>query len=332
VLRFVVRNGHLLTLRPYLDQWAGAFRSHVDLISYDALFRSRRLPLCTHVFTDLECLTPEERESAAYFWNALERASSAVRLLNHPLAAMRRYELLRHLHDSGLNDFDVYRLDDDPKPKRFPVFVRVENDHAGPETDLIHSQAQLDATAASLRAQGKCLESRIVVEYHATASAEGVFRKYGVFYVDGAVIPRHVLCSTSWLVKGKTSFVDEAAAAEEEAFLAENPHARQVRDVFRLARINYGRIDYGLVDGRIQVYEINTNPTIVGAGPWARTQKKERFTAALTESFRRLEESSAQGGSKTRWVTLDPPLKDLRGRLASRFCYWVFGRQFRPAV
>jgi hypothetical protein len=32
---------------------------------------------------------------------------------------------------------------------------------------------------------------------------------------------------------------------------------------FELAGIEYGRIDYGIKDGRIQVREINKNPTLV---------------------------------------------------------------------
>jgi len=133
------------------------------------------------------------------------------------------------------------------------------------------------------------------------------------------------------MVKGGSSFVDERVAEEEARFIDENPHAKQVRDIFRFARIDYGRIDYGIVDGRIQVYEINSNPTIFSEGPWPRTPKKERFAKALTDAFLRIEESTAHTG-KTRWVDLDPPLKNWCGRLSSRLCDRVFGRQFRARV
>jgi hypothetical protein len=332
MLRFIVRAGHRLTMQPYLEEWAGDFASRVEVISYDELFRSRKVPLVTHVFTDLECLTPEDREQAAFFWNQLERGPNSVRLLNHPLRAMRRFELLRHLHEQGINDFDVYRLNDPRKPKRFPVFLRVENDHNGPESTLIYNQVELDQAVERMFRQGKCAEERMITEFNAQKSPQGAYLKYGVFFIDGAVIPRHILFSTDWLVKGKSSFVDEQVIAEETKFLAENPHAQQVREVFRLAKIDYGRIDYGMVDGRIQVYEINSNPTIFSAGPWPHTPKKQRFATALTECFRRLEESTSQSGPKPRWVTLDRPLKDWRGRLASTVCDWVFGRQFRPII
>lgn len=319
-------------MQPYIREWAGDFASRISLVTYDELFRSRRIPLVTHVFTDLECLEPEEREAAAFFWRALDRSRASVRLLNHPLTAMRRYELLRHLRDNGVNDFNAYRLTEHRKPEKFPVFVRSEDDHAGPESDLLYSQAELDAVIDRLTVTGKCLENRLVIEYSAQPSDQGVYTKYGVFYVGGAVIPRHILCSTHWLVKGKSSFVDESVIRAEKEFIDSNPHAGQVRQVFELAHIDYGRIDYGVVDGRVQVYEINSNPTIFSAGPWVRTEKKERFAKALTESFIRLEESTSQAGKKVQWLDLDPPYKDLGGRLASRLCAWVFGRQFRPIL
>ena len=42
-----------------------------------------------------------------------------------------------------------------------------------------------------------------------------------------------------------------------------NPHEAELRAIFKLARIDYGRIDYGIKDGQIQVWEINTNPMLL---------------------------------------------------------------------
>ena len=76
---------------------------------------------------------------------------------------MRRYELLRHLHQRGVNDFDAYRLTEARKPKRFPVFIRGENDHNGPESRLIGSQTELDDSVDALRRLGRCLDNRLVI-------------------------------------------------------------------------------------------------------------------------------------------------------------------------
>jgi hypothetical protein len=333
MLRFVVHTAHRLTLSPYIENWAGAFASHIDVIGYDELFRATRLPLCTHVFTDFDRLTPKERENAAFIWNALAHGPSPVKLLNHPLRAMRRYELLRALHERGLNDFDVYRPTEARAPVRYPVFLRRENEHFGPESELLRSRRELDAALESLCEQSRCREARLVVEYNAEPAQDGIYRKYGAFYVDGEVIPRHVLFSREWFVKGRTKMIDDAVLEEEERFLETNPDAERVAEIFRVAHIDYGRIDYTWVGGKLQTYEINVNPTVIPAGPLKRTRKKTRFSRALTEAFVRLEAQSPDGvGTRPKTFALAAPLKDWRARLASRVLERLIGRQLREPV
>ncbi|HEY6904140.1 MAG TPA: hypothetical protein VI216_07510, partial [Candidatus Acidoferrales bacterium] len=65
----------------------------------------------------------------------------------------------------------------------------------------------------------------------------------------------------------------------ELEYVQSNPHAEWLRETFALANIRYGRIDYGLLDGKPQVWEINTNPTIVRrpeAGPIPEEQRRMR--------------------------------------------------------
>src|SRR6185503_2337623 len=97
------------------------------------------------------------------------------------------------------------------------------------------------------------------------------------------------------------------------------PHAERIAEVFRIARTDYGRIDYTFVGGRLQTYEINLNPTVINAGPLERTAKKTRFTEALTAAFVRLEAASPDGlGTRPRMLRLEPPLKERRARVSSR--------------
>jgi hypothetical protein len=49
----------------------------------------------------------------------------------------------------------------------------------------------------------------------------------------------------------------------ERRYLETNPHEQDLRKIFRLARIDYGRIDYAMLGDRLQVWEINTNPHII---------------------------------------------------------------------
>ena len=333
MLRFVVHTAHRLTLSPYVEDWAGDFAPHIEVIGYDELFRARRLPLCTHVFTDFDRLTPSECENAAFFWNALAHGPSPVKLLNHPLRAMRRYELLRALHERGLNDFDVYRPTEARAPLRYPVFLRRENEHLGPESGLLRSRSELDGALESLCDQSQCREVRLVVEYSAEPAGDGIYRKYGAFFVDGEVIPRHVLFSREWFVKGRTKIIDEAVLAEEERFLETNPDTQQIAEIFRIAHIDYGRIDYAWVNGKFQTYEININPTVIPAGPLKRTRKKTRFSQALTEAFVRLEAQSPDGvGTRPKTFALAAPLNDWRARLASHVFQKLLGRQLREPI
>ena len=68
------------------------------------------------------------------------------------------------------------------------------------------------------------------------------------------------------MVKWDWRIFDRERADEESRYCETNPHEAWIREIFRLARIDYGRIDYGMLDGKPQVWEINTNPTI-GRGP-----------------------------------------------------------------
>jgi len=55
---------------------------------------------------------------------------------------------------------------------------------------------------------------------------------------------------------------------EEHDYVFNNPHAIQLAEIFEIAGIDYGRIDYSIKDGRIQTWEINLNATIGrGVGP-----------------------------------------------------------------
>ena len=104
----------------------------------------------------------------------------------------------------------------------------------------------------------------MVAEFANRAYADGRFRKFGVFRVGELIYVQHCYITADWLGKGVPSDLTAAHMAEAEAYRIENPHADQLMEIFRIAGIAYGRIDYAVVDGRIQVFEINTNPTVIG--------------------------------------------------------------------
>lgn len=252
-----------MCLEDFLAGPGRSVRPDVIPVPYSTLFRVRELPRGTYVFADLERLCGLELERAAWVWRQLASHGSGVRLLNHPTRVKQRFELLRTLHEHGLNGFNVYRLDEGRTPKRFPVFVRSERQHNKTASGLLDERA-LKVFLESWRAQGQSLEDTIVTEFCGEPDRRGLYRRYAAFKIGERILPVDILFSRDWEVRGlgQELVVDEETLAEERRFLHDHPHEAQLREVFELAHIDYGRVDYALVNGRVQVYEINTNPYV----------------------------------------------------------------------
>jgi len=171
---------------------------------------------------------------------------------NTPSSTLHRFALLQLLYERGINPFMVYRPG--KKPARLPVFVRT-----------IHHFSE-SARAPKLWHRWPAARSfppnAMIAEWVDTRCQDGLYRKYSVQRLGDTFVPRHVLASPSWYVKHE-GVVTPAIAREEEIFVA-SPISDLVMDIFRLACIDYGRIDYSfLPDGRICVWEINLDPVLV---------------------------------------------------------------------
>ena len=256
-----------------LAEFAGdrAATSGVDLrqMTYPQLFEADPAPLprAAWIFSDFDLLDPRSTSLAARIWHAL--AARGDRLLNHPARSMRRYELLRTLHDRGVNDFDVQLATDPRRPRRYPVFARWANAHSGPISKLIPDAAALERYLDRCIATGRLRDEMLIVELCDTREANGLIREYGAYCIGDRILPEHLWFSAQWAIKMRSAWdlggarVDRAALLQEEVrYIAENPHEAELKRIFALARIDYGRIDYGLRDGRIQVWEINGNPLV----------------------------------------------------------------------
>ncbi|MEZ5831180.1 MAG: hypothetical protein R3D05_08360 [Dongiaceae bacterium] len=263
MLRFVATRSHRYTTWP-LRRIFG--RSNVSVWHYDRLFRQHSLPAGTWVFTDHERLDPYELRLAAEIARLL-RAGGA-QLLNDPARVRCRVDLLRALHRAGINRFSAWRADEAPQPDRFPVFIRAECDHLLPHSGLLHDQGELDAALEDLKERGEPLRGLAVITQAAEEIRPGLWRKYSAFRVGDQVFAHHQVVDYQWVVKmgnakrlRKESALNELVAEENE-FVRGNHHVGTLRQAFEIAGIQFGRADFGLVDGRPQIYEINTNPML----------------------------------------------------------------------
>lgn len=325
MIHFAVDQPRRHLLAHYLEgEWGNPLRDRMRQIAYPDLFRARALPRGAWIFTSLESLSEAELRMVNHVQCAARQAGLPV--LNPAPEAMRRYELLRALHASGLNEFQAYRAEALPASPRFPVFVRVADEHDGSLTPLLHNPAQLRRAMAYLKLRGFSPRQLLVVEFCETASQDGLYRKYSIFRIGDSYVPRYLHIGPHWMTKQATREPQPELAREELAFLQENPHQEWARQVFELARIDYGRLDYGVRLGRPQAWEINFTPFLAGDPDRIRTPEnqrmdqltrpaKERAHAALREAFARLDPGPSSGTD----VPFDlPPALEEQARIERR--------------
>ena len=258
------------TVGPSLPYFPDDLRHNIRLWSYGSVLKMRELPVATYIFADVERMAPLAKIVAARIWLALERSGRPVRLLNHPIRCMRRPELLRSLFERGINDFNAYPAQRLPDALRFPVFLRSAYDHLGPRSELIRDGATLDAEIARLEAEGMSRSECLVVEFCDTSDANGIFRKFDAHIADGQIVPTEVYFSSRWMVKWGNNRVFDGKAPDEALLTREliehvsnNHHVEQLRQAVVPTHIAYGRIDYALLNDRVQIWEINTNPDLL---------------------------------------------------------------------
>jgi hypothetical protein len=298
VIYFLVSKYHKKPIREFLETTGKQMPGLVRPVIYNRFVRWRSPPPGTYVFADIDRTSPRLAERLAPVWQRMAEEPDRYRLLNHPIRTLDRFALLRRLHAAGLNDFTVYRADEAPRPARFPVFIRREDDHAGARSDLIPDQASLEEALAGMVADGISLRDKIVTELCAEADERGLYRKYGVIVIGDAMIANQCHFARTWMIKRPQVIDDETIAHEIEIFY-NPPHVPHLREVLRQAYVQFGRIDYGVVGGRPQIYEINTNPTLAVSRnrdiPAARAEITLRALANLAEAWRKIDTGPAPG-------------------------------------
>lgn len=232
------------------------------VLSYEKLWGCRWLPRGTYVMTDFDRLSPVEHEMAGRLHDHLREAGLPV--LNNPRHYRPRDSLLKLLHAEGLNGFTCCLPSAGERPRRYPVFLRTIAAHRGNLSDLLHDPAAADAALLRAIDNGFLLRDLIFVEYAAEPQTDtGSFQKHAAFRVGPHIIRANTVNDASWMAKNGTEGIASAAQyLAERAEMDNYPHHRYVMQVFELAGLQFGRLDFGIVAGRPQAYEINTNPTM----------------------------------------------------------------------
>jgi hypothetical protein len=290
MIKFIVAPGHGYTFRPLRDAQEAGIPVPAQLTNYRKLFDAKSVPPGIWAFCDIERLAVWELGLAGEIARLMRERGWPV--INDPARAAARYELLLRLHQAGFNHFRAWRAEDGIPDARFPVFLRIESNHKRPVSDLIKSRKALAAAIEEQRQRGVPLRGMLIVEYAAEPIAPGVFRKYGAYRFGDRIVADHMVHDVVWAAKyGDLKAWTNERFAEEAAYVRDNPHAEALMRAFTIAGIEYGRADYGLIDGEVQVWEINTNPALPSHDP--KKNPRSRREALLMAREQRFEALAA---------------------------------------
>ena len=310
MITYLVSGLHDYWFREFLDAWAPDLRKNIRILPYESLARESDFPAGPYVFSGLEQVNVYYRRLAfeAADWLAYQ---ANTQVLNPPKRYLDRIGFLKELVKSGRCDYGFLCGDQIHhfEKLRLPIFLRYADAHEK-LTDLLRSPEKARTAVKKAWAQAPLLRrgKLMAIEFRDTSDGTGVFRKYSAMRVGKALIPRHVLFSNKWHVKFP-DLIDADRVAEEEHFLETFAERDQIIDLFEMAHVDYGRIDYAVIDGRIVPWEINTNPILVPRPDRmqeARLPGQSRSAEAIRKAFRDLIPSEKKANSTlpyaTRWT------------------------------
>jgi len=258
MITFLTTRTHTYTHRT-VDKVRPDFRR----MSYPALLARKKLPRGTYIFSDFDRLGFFELEMAAHVYRVLKSAGCGV--LNDPARVLHRLTLLQKLHRLGINSFKAWPATDLDQVDRFPVFIRTASAHRGVLTDLIEDPASLAVALEALIVRGYPLVDLMIVEYRAEPIRGDVFRKMSAYRIGNNIVPTVSVHERGWTAKeGEDGVAGDEGYAEDLAMIKSHPFKSQLEAAFAASGAEYGRVDYGIVEGRPEIYEINTNPMTPG--------------------------------------------------------------------
>ncbi len=271
------------------------------MLAYEDVLGAEELPHGLYVFTGINRLGPHTARLFAGLHEQIE-AETGIRPLNHPLHTLRRYELLRALHDNGLSGFTAYGAWEDYSGVRFPAFVRPREADGGVPT-LVHTLREVESDLGKALMDGRGPDDLIVVEFQDT-SVDGVFTKYAAYVVGDRIVPSTLDRGSGWVMRRHAADVNPETIEAENRFVFDNPHAAQLADIFALSGTTFGRMDYSMKDGRVVCWEINTLPLLRRAHGVAppppelqalREVRRAHFATAFAAAFADLLEAVPEG-------------------------------------
>lgn len=226
-------------------------------------------------------MTADEMAKACKLADRISRQKASHLIINDPRRALSKVEVLKTLHQKGINDYQAYTIAERHQIKSYPVFLKAKESHTGPQSELLFNREDVEQVVAK-HPLADDSEDYYFVEHLSCDKSHGYTTKYSYFKFGAHLFPRHIFFSKDWMVKTRDRLSPKLAQVEHD-FLSNSPHYETIQKVFDVCNLDYGRVDYSLLNGKPQIWEINTNPN------WALIRYQETpFKKDLHETFYRL--------------------------------------------
>lgn len=339
MITFVMSGDHHYTITTVLETRSHARHGGIIILTFQEFLRMPKLPVSDYVFVDLERQGRDVLAAAQARLKLLRDAMPGMRVLNPPSPCLGRLEVMRRLYQPEINRFRVLAATNLPHDLSFPVFLRRLDDHEGPMTALLPSAAAMEEAIAALLKRGIPRDALAVTEYVNARNKDGWHEKRSYFRIGDRLFPSALDASSNWICKGNVDDTNKVDThAREMEFLAGNEDHDIMLHAFDAAGITYGRADYAVVEGRPQLFEINTNPMIERPEAMPKGERDYSETV-LTRWLDALAEfSPARPGEEARWIAVGgasiaaPTMTGHRVRRAVRKVLAVTGRLHRETA
>jgi hypothetical protein len=289
------------TIRDYLSGRGRSVADRFRILHYEDLASRRSFDRGVYALTWLQLPAGQQ---AIVEQLVARLAGEGVRVLNHPTRTLGRFDLLEELRRRGLNEFRAARLaGGDAVSLRYPIFLRSEREHTGSLSPLLRFPSELDGAIGRALWLGYPMDDLLAVEFCDTSDAKGFFRKYGAYVVGDRIVATSAARGRGWMLKHSHAEFSEEAILEERDYIFENPHESQLREIFAIAGVQFGRIDYAVKDGRVQTWEMDLLPTI-GRGPG---EKARPVVPPELEPLRQPGQDHFYRGFAEAWEAVDIP-------------------------
>jgi hypothetical protein len=240
-------------------------------------------------------ITDAERNAVA-----LERARGIVArseapIVNSPDAVLATTriglaERLRDIPDVIVPATRLFSRDDAVPDVGWPLLLRAPGFHSGQH--FLRIERPDEVAGALARLPG---DELLAIEALPAQSADGLFRKYRMMIVDGALYPMHAAISSQWKVHFFSAEMTQhpERRAEDEAFLVSPesvlgaPALRALHAIRTRLELDYGGIDFALDErGRILVFEANATMTVPSPPSAAQWNYRRAPVARILEATR----------------------------------------------